>query len=1081
MNTKFFQIGILLLLAAGARSQESKWNVSEPGGPFKEVKFTVTEGTWMNIDVSPDGNEIVFDMLGDIYTLPVKGGKAKLLSSGLAFEVQPRYSHNGKYISFTSDRNGGDNIWYIKRDGSDAKPVTDENFRLLNNAVWLPDDQYIIARKHFTSTRSLGAGEMWMYHISGGDGLQLTKRKNDQQDVGEPAVSPDGRYVYYSEDVSPGGFFQYNKDPNGEIYAIFRFDRQTGKTEKITGGPGGAVRPQPSPDGQLLAFVKRIRLESVLYLHDLSTGEEWPVYRDLSKDQQETWATFGVYPNFDWTPDGKHIIIWAKGKIRRIDIEKNAAEEIPFEAEVNQRIYEAVKTPQRVFSESFEAKMIRQAITSPDGKKLVFNAAGYLYIKELPDGKPKRLTRGTDFEFEPSFSRDGDKLVYTTWNDQEKGSISQTDIYTGKTDKITAEKGFYFSPSFSPDGKLIIYRKGSGNSVHGYTYGKEPGIYTIPSGGGKPRKIIDHGSKPIFNSTGTRVFFQDSQDKKKAYKSISLEGKDERTHFISQYATQFVPSPDNKWVAFTELFNAYIAPFPQTGNPIDLSGTSSTVPVKKVSRDAGNYLHWSSDSKKLHWMLGPEYFTRELKNSFTFLDDAPDRLPAIDSSGIPVRLTLESDVPRGMLALKGARIITMKGDEVIGIGTILIENNRIRAVGRAENIKIPSEAKVIDVSGTTIMPGMVDVHAHINAGAEGISPKQDWSYFANLAYGVTTIHDPSSNTEMVFSQAEMVKTGRMTGPRIYSTGTILYGAEGDFKAVINSLEDARSHLRRLKAVGAFSVKSYNQPRREQRQQVIRAARELNMMVYPEGGSFFYHNMSMVLDGHTGIEHSVPVAPLYKDVINLWGNSRTAYTPTLIVGYGGIWGENYWYQKTNVWEKQRLLSFMPRGILDSRSRRREMIPDDDFGHIWNSKSVKALLDAGTKVNLGAHGQLQGLGAHWELWMLQQGGMSNMEALRAATLSGAEYIGMDKEIGSLENGKLADLVVMDKNPLDNIFNSETIRYVMVNGRLYDASTMNETGLYDRERKPFYWETGRSSEAFPWHEESHGFGETRCGCFH
>jgi Tol biopolymer transport system component len=296
---------------------KEKWDVNNPVEPFKEVSIETDEGTWMNLDVSPDGKTIAFDMLGDIYTLPVSGGEAKLLREGHAFEVQPRFSPDGKRISFTSDAGGGDNIWIMNTDGSDAHQVTKESFRLLNNAVWTPDGQYIVARKHFTSERSLGAGEMWMYHMAGGEGVQLTKRKNDQQDAGEPWVSPDGRYVYFSEDMASGGYFQYNKDPNSQIYVIRRYDREEGTVENVIQGPGGAIRPQISPDGKKLAFVRRVRTKSVLYIHDLATGIQTPVYDQLSKDQQEVWAIFGVYPNFNWLPDNKHVIIWAEGKSKK--------------------------------------------------------------------------------------------------------------------------------------------------------------------------------------------------------------------------------------------------------------------------------------------------------------------------------------------------------------------------------------------------------------------------------------------------------------------------------------------------------------------------------------------------------------------------------------------------------------------------------------------------------------------------------------------------------------------------------------------------------------------------------------------
>ena len=387
-----------------------KWDVSTPPGTYKDVEFTTTEGTWMSLDVSPDGKNIVFDMLGDIYIMPITGGEAKVLRSGFPYEVQPRFSPDGKKISFTSDAGGGDNIWTMNVDGSNAKQVTKENFRLLNNAVWTPDGQYLIARKHFSSTRSLGAGEMWIYHITGGEGIQLTIKKNAQQDAGEPCISPDGRYVYYSEDMYPGGVFQYSKDPNKQIYVIKRYDRTTGETDVITGGPGGAVRPQISRDGKILAFVRRVREASVLYLRNMETGEEWPVYDKLSKDQQEAWAIFGVYTNFNWL-DATHIIIWANGKIMNVDITKSTAAEIPFTVHAKHRIIDALKFRQEVAPDKFTVKVIRNATTSSDEKILVFNSAGYLWKKDLPSGIPTRLTTSTDFEFEPSCSPNGDEIV----------------------------------------------------------------------------------------------------------------------------------------------------------------------------------------------------------------------------------------------------------------------------------------------------------------------------------------------------------------------------------------------------------------------------------------------------------------------------------------------------------------------------------------------------------------------------------------------------------------------------------------------------------------------------------------------
>jgi len=1058
------------------KEKPKPWNVSNPEGNwnFKDLKLSTNEGTWMNLDISPDGKSIVFDLLGDIYIMNSNGGKAKILREGLPFEIQPRFSPDGKQISFTSDAGGGDNIWVMNTDGSDAKQITKENFRLLNNAIWTPDGDYLIARKHFTSGRSLGAGELWLYHKTGGSGLQLTKKKNDQQDVNEPTISPDGKYLYYSEDVYPGGFFQYNKDPNSQIYVINRYDMKTGKTTRITGGPGGAARPQISRDGKKLAFVKRIRTKSVLYIHDLETGEEWPVYDQLNKDQQEAWAIFGVYTNFNWMPNNEDIVIWSGGKINKININSLNVSDIPFEANATIKIAKAVEFDTPVAPDTFDAKVIRHATTSPDGKSIVFNALGYLYTQKLPNGKAKRLTKGTDFEFEPSFSPDGNTITYVTWNDQNLGAIYSIPSTGGTATKLTSEKGIYRNPSYSHNGKHIVYRKEGGNNEQGRTFSKKPGLYLMNSDGTNTKFVTKEGDFPMFNADDTRIIYQNGGQffgaLTKELKSVDLNGFDERTLVKSKHGNILVPSPDSNWIAFVHLHKVYLAPMPKSGHTLDLTDKSKYVPITQLSKDAGINLHWSKDSKTLHWTLGNQYFSVKASEDAKLVE-----------KGIKINLEAKTDKPSGRIALKGARLITMEGDEVIENGTIVINSNIIESIGNTSDITIPSDAKVYDVSGKTIMPGMVDAHAHIGGFRYGLTTQKHWQFYANLAYGVTTSHDPSAHSETIFALSELQKTGELVGPRLYSTGFILYGADGDFKAVINNLEDARSSIRRTKAFGALSVKSYNQPRREQRQQVLQAAREEGIFVVPEGGSTFYHNITMVMDGHTGVEHNIPVAPVYKDVLELWGNSNVGYTPTLIVNYGGMNSEVYWYQKTNVWENEKLLKYTPRGIIDSRSRHRVMVPDEEYenGHILVSKTTKALSDAGVKVNLGAHGQLQGLGAHWELWSLQQGGMANHDVLKAATINGANYIGAGNDIGSLKKGKLADLIVMNKNPLEDIRNSESIIYTMINGRLYDTETMNEIGNHPKERTKFYWENNKYNQAFPWHEESQSFTRETCGC--
>jgi len=1055
-------------LGADPAKEPPKWDITASFGPTRALSFDTDEATWTNVDVSPDGSKIVFDVLGDLYVMPAAGtgtGLATRIAGGPAFDMQPRFSPDGKWIAYTSDRDGLWNIWVMKPDGTGAHQVSKEKRWFVNSPTWAPDSQYIYARRHFVKERSNGAGEIWMFHVSGGEGLQVTEKNGWQKDAGEPAVSPDGRFLYYSKDVSPGQTFQYDKNPYGTIYAIVRRDLSSGRERTEVERPGGSITPRISPDGRSLAFIRRVRLKTVLFVRDLASGAERPVWDGLDRDEQEGWALQGVYPQYAWTPDGRALVIWAQGRIWRIDATTGQPSQIPFHAHVEQTLTDAVRFPQDVQPARIPVRMLRHVVTAPDGSRVVYSALGHLYIKRLPDGEPVRLTKDDAIEAFPSFSRDGRSIAYASWTDKDGGRIRVISPEGGAARDIVATPGHYVEPSWSPDGRLIVYRAVGRDMYRGLRWATEPGLFVANSdGSGSPRFVQQDGLEPQFDHTGARIYFRDRRGEKYVLASVRVDGGDEQVHLQSDNATQIVPSPDGRWVAFAERYHAFVAAFPRSGRPIDIGPKSEAFPVARISQDAGLYLHWSGDSRIVHWALGPELFSRDLSHTFTFLDGAPSTPSEPESKGVPIGFTAATDVPAGSVAFVDARIVTMAGETgrsggaaagVIEHGTVVVEGNRIVAIGPTGQVQVPAGAARVDVRGKTIIPGLIDVHAHVNGEDDGLIAQTTWSLVANLAYGVTTSHDPSNDTETVFTNAEMIRTGAKLGPRLFSTGTILYGAETPFKAVVDTYEDALAHLRRMKAVGAFSVKSYNQQRRDARQMILKAARELQMMVVPEGGSLVYLNETMVQDGHTGVEHSLPVPMVYKDLQTLFARSTVGYTPTLIVAYGGLFGENYWYQHYNVWENQRLLTFTPRDIIDARSRRRPMAADDDFNHMRVAKGAKAIRDAGGHVQLGAHGQLQGLGAHWELWMLAQGGMTPLEALACGTIDGARYLGLDHDIGSLEKGKLADLVVLDRNPLEDIKNTDSVRWVMVNGRLYDAATMNEVGNHPHQRLPFWWE--------------------------
>ncbi|WP_126174337.1 amidohydrolase family protein [Altericroceibacterium xinjiangense] len=1054
-------------LAAAVEGEEKPdWDVNNPPGvTIRQVPIRVDEGTWIDVDVSPDGGTVAFTLLGDIYTMPIAGGAPTRIAEGLAWEVHPRFSPDGTRIAFTSDRGGGDNIWLMNADGSDKRQLTDEDFRLLNQPTWSPDGQFIVAKKHFTTERSLGTGEIWLYHVSGGEGVALVERPNEehQKELGEPIYAPDGSAIFYTRNVTPGAIFEYAQDSNRDLFNIERYDLQTNEVTTAVSGPGGAVRPTPSPDGTKLAFVRRENAQSRLYVKDLVTGAVRRIYDDLDKDVQETWAVTGVYPNMDWTPDSRSIVFWAGGKIRRVNADGSGAQVIPFAVDDTRGVASAPHPTIPVASPTVPVTMPRFAEVSPDGRTVVFESLGKLYTMPAGGGTPQRLTRGEEGrELFPSWSRDGTRIAYVRWTDAGLGEIRT--IGSNGRGEVTATRqpGHYARPHFSPDGRTVVFEKAEGGYLTAPEYSDNPGVYRVAAGGGDAVLVSRDGSRPHFGAANDRIFMTTSaeEDGGEALVSTDLNGQAARVHAQGKLVTGYRVSPTGKFFAFTENYDAFAMPLLPGGQAVTISAKEKSLPIVEVSDSGADYVHWSSGGDRLHWSLGPTLYSASLSELFQGAPPAEGQKRVAytpPQTGVSLLRTVDAATHQGSLAITGAKIITMAGSDggIIENGTILIQDGRITAVGPTAAMTYPAGTPTIDAAGKTIIPGLVDAHAHGSYSADELVPEQNWSLLQALALGTTTIHDPSSDTPF-FVAGDMQRAGMIVAPRMFSTGRVVYGAQSpDAYAQIDDLEDALDHVRRLKAQGAPSVKNYNQPRRDQRQMVVEAARQENMLVVAEGGSLYGMDMNLVADGNSTLEHNVPVETFYEDVLQFFSQSDTNYTPTLVVGYGGLAGDPYWRQATDVFAQPLLTAHTPPAILRAETARRITAPESDFVDDEVAREAKKLAERGVEVSIGAHGQQAGIAPHWEIWSFVRGGMTPLEALETATIAGARSLGMAGEIGSLEPGKLADLVILEGDPTENIRYTEQVDTVVLGGRAYDAQTMNEIVTGTSRRAPYWWE--------------------------
>jgi imidazolonepropionase-like amidohydrolase/Tol biopolymer transport system component len=1063
LNTCFF-VTLLYSTTAFSADGNTDWDPVQP--PFSSQSYSanidVSEGTWMSLDVSPDGSTIAFDLLGDIYTIPMTGGNASNVTAGFAWDMQPRFSPDGSMLAFTSDRSGGDNIWVIELDTGATRQITFEDFRLLNNPTWSPDGQYLAARKHFTTSRSLGTGEIWMYHIDGGtgqQGQQVVERPNPsfQKELGEPMFTADGSGIYYSQNTTPGNTFIYHQDSNTELFQIRRVTLATGEIDTVAGGAGGAVRPAPSPDGTRLAYVKRVRAQSRLFVMDLATGEERMIFDSLDPDMQETWAVHGLYPNMDWTPDSQSIVFWAQGKIWSIDVASGEVTEIPFRVEDTRTLQPPLKFKVDVAPNEFDTKMVRFASRSPDGESIVFESLGRLYIKRGDDQPEQLHSDSTDgFDYFPVWSTDSRNVYFLRWHDQDLTTLHRVRSRGGRSQTLELTKGQYTELAISSDGETLTFRKRGGNNLLHPNHDLNPGLYVYDIDSETASFVSERGLSPHFGPDG-RLYAQEraesatgrgSATAKTMLISMTLGGNDVREIAVADFATAIRLSPTGEHIAFVDGYHVFIAAARFSGKPLVLDAGRPAFPTAKLSSIGGEFMTWSADGSEVSWSTGPDFKTVSVESAL-----AEDFEPP--SSGINLSIRVMAEVPDTEIALTNARIITMNDSrDVIENGTILIRGNRIESLGEADSVAIPAGYQTINLAGKTLTPGFVDIHAHGPYGSGKIVPQQNWNLLAHLALGVTTVHNPSSQAALAFAAAEYQRANQILGPRIFSTGEIVYGAKSTNWAPIDNLNDALAHIRRLKAQGAISVKNYNQPRRDQRQQVIEAAYREGMMSVAEGGALFHMDMNLIADGISGIEHNVPTLKMYDDVTQYWRQSGAGYTPTLVVTFGGLTSEDYFYQHTEVWKHPILSNFVPPSVLQPRSIRRLAAPDEDFRDNAAAAAAKILLDEGIMVNTGAHGQREGLGTHWEMWSFGRGGFSPMEALSAATINPAKYMAMDGDIGSLEVGKLADMVIMNANPLDNIRNTDQISHVMVNGHIYEAGTLKEEFTGEAELKDFYW---------------------------
>jgi Tol biopolymer transport system component len=1081
----------------------------------RKVEFTTDEGTWLSLDVSPDGKTIVFELVGDIYTLPIEGGQAKLIDGGMSFDSQPKFSPDGQWIAFLSDREGSENIWIMHPDGTGVKQVSKDPNNDFTSPSWAPDGKYIFVSK---AQFGIGSSEIWMYHVDGGTGVQITKSKptpnlerNRRPNAMGVVASPDGKYLYYAAKL---GSLYYNQQL--PTWHIARRDRKTGDEDDLIRQIKSAFRPVLSPDGKQVLYVTRYETESGLRLRNLESGEDRWVKYPVTRDDQESLFTRDVFPGYAFLPGGKEIVYNQDGKIKRLDLVTGSEKVIPFTAQVSQELGPKLDFPQTVEQGPVKVRLIMDPAESPDGKKLVFSAMTHLFTMDLPGGKPQRLTTGNAREFQPAWSPDGKSIAYVTWS-SDGGQLWKIPAAGGTPVQLSKSLAVYSNPAWSPDATKIVLLRGNAYDRENSTFdGGQTGnadLIWIPSDGGDANLILPArgAGGPHFTNEKDRIYVYTPQ----GLVSLRYDGTDRRTHLVVKGqglyffeepvpADDIIPSPDGQWVLAHVMNQLYVIAMPVVGGePPTVNVATPAVPAKRLTDIGADYFAWADGGKTITWAVGASLFREPLsaisfeppkdekkegdkkdadaKDSDNKKDAASQTADAKkdekkdqkkdekkeekklkeqekDVQEIAVNLEVSRKTPKGTIVLRGATVVTMKGDEVLKNADIVVENNRVKSVGAKGSA--PAGSKVFDVSGKTIVPGFIDTHAHWTEIRRGILDTQNWSFLANLAYGVTAGLDVQTGTNDMFAYQDLVDTGDILGLRAFSTGPGVF-SDNNFQ----SAEEVKGVLTKYrKYYGTHNIKSYVVGNRKQRQYMVQASKELEMMPTTEGALDLKLDLTHLIDGFHGNEHTLPITPLYNDMIQMFAKSGIAETPTLIVNYGGPFGEDYWFENSEVHDNAKLNHFVPHRVLDQRTKRRQgWFRKDEYEFPKLAAQMAKLERAGGLVGVGSHGEMQGIGYHWEMWMLASGGMTPLEVIRCATVNGSKIVGRPADLGSIEPGKLADLVIMDKNPLDDIHNTNTIHWVMKNGELFEGDTLNQVWPEQKKLDPlWFWNNYDSPKA-------------------
>lgn len=953
------------------------------------ISITVSEGTHLAFALSPDGSRIVFDLQGVLYVMPASGGAATAITDALYDGRQPSWSPDGKWIAFQSNRDGHYRIWLIAPDGTQAHPAAKEPYEEREPA-WSPDGKWLA----FTSSRD-GKFDIWARNIADGG---VRKLSNGPGGNSRASWSPDGTHIaYVSDRMGATGIYVADMEGHETLAAkanVMAFGMNV---------PMGT--PTWTADGKHVLWARIADGKAV-----------------LMKDDQPFIEGQDIHPfRAAWLPGGD-LLYAANGKLNRRRADGSEAV-VPFTADLKVRRPDYAK--RHVVLDSPVAHPVigvQRAVLSPDGRQVAFTALGDLYVMPI-GGKPRRLTDGGPYVVvDPAWSPKGDRLVYSS---DREGSLDlwTVDLATGRHERLTDAPGAEMRPSWSPDGKSIVYVDATGAYTE-YTH-------VLDLATKQDRQIKEAGSSPgypAFTPDGKSLIvstLRNASDSQSyvvgGYNELSIvpadgSGKAREVSLVpgrsvgNRSGDGPVLSPDGKLYAYQMDSALYVQPAAPDGGPAGAP--------RKLSDTIPTGLSWSADSRTL------------LVSTGGYLQLFPAGGGAARKVALPLQWTAARG--EGVTTIRAGMLVDGVTDKARRDVDIVIDGSRIRSI--TPHGEKPVQGRFIDASNLTVMPGLMDMHVHLI--------KEYGSSFGRLylAYGITTVRSPGNVPGDVIEEKEAIAAGRRPGPNMFVTGYILDGERTVWEMgtpVANRAEVDRQ-IGLAKLLDYDMIKSYVHTAEPVRQEIVAAAHAAGLLatsheIYP--AALFGSDSVEHLDGNgAGRGYSAKASQLniaYQDSVSIIAKSGMTVTPTISLSTptAELVDHDPTIAKARralqpVWVREGPIMSFANGpgaeVLANNIR----------------QSIAKIFHAGGKIVVGTDSPFTpiGINTHNELVQEVKAGLTPFEALRSATAVPAELLGEGQDLGTVEPGKIADLVFVEGNPLEDIRDASKVRKVMKTGKLY-----------------------------------------------